>query len=322
MRRRLFAPLVVAAGALLALGARAPANDYPTRPVRIVIAFSPAGNIDVLGRFIAQKLSDMWGQSVFVENRPGGSGGIGAVAAAQAAPDGSTLHFGAQTLAVNVTLSPTAGFDPVASFEPIMLVASAQEVFQVAVATPFRSVQDVIDYAKANPGKLNYGSVGIGSTSHLANSLFNDVTGVTMQHVPYSQLAQATADVISGRTEIWFGPFGSSLGNIRAGKVRALAVSGPVRAKLLPDVPTLTEVGVKMPEESSWYGFFAPKGTPKPIIDKVNADLERILAMPDMKERETQLGYRFIGGPPDKLAAFLKAEIAKWGALAQKGAFK
>jgi tripartite-type tricarboxylate transporter receptor subunit TctC len=320
MRPRSFGPLAMAIGILLALGARA--NEYPNRPVRVVIAFSPAGNIDVLGRFIAQKLSDMWGQSVFVENRPGGSGMIGAVAAAQAAPDGSTLHFGAQTLAVNVTLSPTAGFDPVASFDPIMLVASAQEVLQVAVGTPFRSVQDVVDYAKANPGKLNYGSVGIGSTSHLANALFNDVTGVTMQHVPYSQLAQATADVISGRTELWFGPFGSSLGNIRAGKVRALAVSGPVRAKLLPEVPTLTEVGVRMPEESSWYGFFVPKGTPRPIIDKINADLETILAMPDMKEREAQLGYRFIGGPPERLAAFLNAEIAKWAALAQKGAFK
>src|SRR5262245_42701038 len=322
MRPGRFATLVLAGGVLLTFCAQAPAQEYPNRPVKILIAFSPAGNIDVLGRFIAQKLSDMWGQSVFVENRPGGSGNIGAAAAAQAAPDGATLHFGAQTLAVNVTLSPSAAFDPVASFEPIMLVASAQEVFQVSVATPFRTVQEVIDYAKANPGKLNYGSVGIGFTSHLANALFNDVTGVTMQLVPYSQLSQAISDVVSGRTEVWFGPFGSSLGNIRAGKVRALAVSGPVRAKLLPEVPTLTEVGVKMPEESSWYGFFAPKGTPKPVIDKINADLETVLAMPDMREREAQFGYRFIGGPPEKLAVFLKAEIEKWSALAQKGAFK
>jgi tripartite-type tricarboxylate transporter receptor subunit TctC len=322
MRSGRLAALVFAAGVLLTLCAQAPAQEYPNRAVKILIAFSPAGNIDVLGRFIAQKLSEMWGQTVFVENRPGGSGNLGAAAAAQAAADGYTLHFGAQTLAVNVTLSPNNAFDPMTSFDPIMLVASAQEVLQVAVNTPFKSVRDVIDYAKANPGKLNYGSVGIGSTSHLANVLFNDVTGVTMQHVPYSQLSQAIADVLSGRTEIWFGPFGSSLANISSGKVRALAVSGPMRAKLLPDVPTLTEAGVRMPEESSWYGFFAPKGTSKPIIDRINSDLEKILAMPDMKEREAQLGYRFIGGPPEKLAAFLKAEIAKWDALAQKGAFK
>ncbi len=148
-----------------------------------------------------------------------------------------------------------------------------------------------------------------------------DVTGTQMQHVPYSQMSQGMNDLFSGRTEINFGPMGSSIGNIRAGKLRALALSGPARSKLLPDVPTLAEVGVKMPEESSWYGFFAPKGTPKAIIDKVNRDVAAVIDQPDMREREVQLGYRYIGGPPDKLGAFLKSEIAKWDALAKKGAF-
>jgi tripartite-type tricarboxylate transporter receptor subunit TctC len=317
MRLKFLATLAVLAATL----APAQAQDYPARPVKVIIAFSPAGAIDILGRFIADKLSTMWGQQVIVENRPGGSGNIGAAAASTAAPDGYTLHFGAQTLAVNVTLSPATAFDPVKSFEPIMLVASSREVFQVAIATPFHSIKDVVDYAKAHPGELNYSSVGIGSTSHLSTVLFMDVTGTTMQHVPYSNMGQSQNDLFSGRTEISFGPLGSSLGNIRSGKMRALAISGLDRAKLLPDIPTLTEVGIKMSEESSWYGFFAPKGTPREIVDKLNRDLQKVLDMPDMRERETQLGYRFVGGPPEKLAAHLKSEIAKWDGLSKKGAF-
>jgi tripartite-type tricarboxylate transporter receptor subunit TctC len=322
MQPKSLAALAIVGGMLLGIGTAARAEDYPNRPVKIVIAFSPSGAIDILGRFIADKLSQTWGQSVFVENRPGGSGNIGAAAAAQAAPDGYTLHFGAQTLAVNVTLAPNGAFDPIKSFEPIMLVGTSMEVFQVSAVTPYKSVQDVIDYAKANPGKINYYSVGIGSTSHLTTVLFMDVTGTRMQHVPYSQMSQGISDLLSGRTEISFGPMGSSLPNIRSGKMRALAQSGLTRSKLLPDVPTLVEVGVKMPEESSWYGFFAPKGTPKPIIDKINRDLQKVLDMPDMREREIQLGYRFIGGSPEKLGEHVKKEIEKWAALERKGAFK
>jgi tripartite-type tricarboxylate transporter receptor subunit TctC len=322
MRLKSWAALVVAAGLMLGGNARASAQEYPNRPVKIVIAFSPSGAIDVLGRFIAQHLSEMWGQQVIVENRPGGSGNIGAAAAAQAAPDGYTLHFGAQTMSVNVTLSPTTAFDPVNSFDPIMLVATAQEVFTVAVQTPFKSVQDVIDYAKANPGKLNYGSVGIGSSAHLATVLFMDATGAKMQHVPYSQMSQGISDVLTGRTEVWFTTFSGPLPHIKSGKIRAFAVTGPKRAALLPDLPTFTEIGIKMGEESSWYGFFAPKGTPKPIIDKINRDIQKVLAMPDMKEREAQLGYRFIGGSPAELAAFLKNDIAKWQDIGNKGLFK
>ncbi len=323
MRLKSLAALVAVMAVLMGPGApRASAQDYPNRQVKIIIAFSPSGAIDILGRFIADKLGQLWGQSVIVENRPGGSGNIGAAAASAAAPDGYTLHFGAQTMSVNVTLSPTTAFDPIASFEPIMLVATSVEVFQVSAMTPFKSVQEVIDYAKANPGKLNYYSVGIGSTSHLSTVLFMDVTGTKMQHVPYSQMSQGMADLMSGRTEINFGPMGSSIANIRSGKMRALALNGPARSKLLPDIPTLEEVGVKMGQESSWYGFFAPKGTPKAIIDKINKDLQTVIDMPEMRERELQLGYRYFGGPPERLAAYVKSDIAKWQALDKKGAFK
>ena len=238
-----------AAVAGLGSKAQAQSGDYPNRPVKIIIAFSPAGAIDVLGRLVADKLSTMWGQQVIVENRPGAGGNIGAAAAAQAAPDGYTLHFGAQTLGTNVTLAPSTAFHPVTSFEPIMLVGTALEIFMVANATPFKSVKEVIEYAKANPGKLNYASVGIGTSAHLATVLFSEVTGVKMQHVPYSQMSQTYADIFSGRTEIWFTTAGGSLPHIRSEKVRALAVNGPTRSKLLPELPTMIEVGVPMKDE-------------------------------------------------------------------------
>jgi tripartite-type tricarboxylate transporter receptor subunit TctC len=309
--------------ALLGPGRGAVAQqDYPNRTVKIVIAFSPAGAIDILGRLIADKLSEMWGQQVIVENRPGAGGNIGAAAAAQAAPDGYTLHFGAQTLSTNPTLAPSTAFDPVKSFEPIMLVSTALEIFMVANETPYKSVKEVIDYAKANPGKLNYASVGIGSSAHLATVLFMDVTSTKMQHVPYSQMSQAYADIFSGRTEVWFTTAGGSLPHIKSGKVRPLAINGPARSKLLPELPTMIESGVNMKDESSWYGFFAPKGTPKPIIDKINRDLQTVIDKPDMREKELAFGYRFIGGPPEKMADYLKGEIAKWDELSKKGAFK
>jgi tripartite-type tricarboxylate transporter receptor subunit TctC len=320
MRLKSLAALAIAAG-LLAFPTGARAQSYPDRPVKILIAFSPAGAIDILGRLIAQKLSEKWGHQVVVENRPGGSGNIGAAAAAAAPPDGYTLHFGAQTLGTNVTLSPTTAFHPVTSFEPIMLVGTALEVFMVSNETPFKSVKEVIDYAKANPGKLNYGSVGIGTSAHLATVLFCDVVGINIQHVPYSQMAQTYTDIFSGRTEVYFTTAGGSLPHIKSGKIRALAVNGPARSKLLPELPTMIELGINMKDESSWYGFFAPKGTPKAIIDKVNRDLQAVIDMPEMRERELALGYRFIGGPPQKLAEHLKAEIAKWEELSKKGAF-
>ena len=320
MRGKSLAAMFVAA-VLLALPSGSHAQTYPDRPVKILIAFSPAGAIDVLGRLIAEKLSQKWGHQVVVENRPGGGGNIGAAAAATAPADGYTLHFGAQTLGTNVTLSPTTAFHPVTSFEPIMLVGTALEIFMVANPTPFKTVKDVIDYAKANSGKLNYASVGIGTSAHLATVLFSEVTGVTMQHVPYAQMSQTYADVFSGRIEVWFTTAGGSLPHINSGKVRALAVNGPTRSKLLPDMPTLKEVGVNMQDESSWYGFFAPKGTPKAIIDKVNRDLQAVIDSPEMRDRELALGYRFIGGSPQRLADHLKSEIAKWEGLAKKGAF-
>jgi tripartite-type tricarboxylate transporter receptor subunit TctC len=317
-----FAALGMAAAAVLGSHAGAAAQTYPDRAVRMIIAFPAGGTIDTLGRIVTQKLSEAWGHNVVVENRAGASGNIGAQAAAQAAPDGYTLHLGAQTLAVNVTLAPTKGFDPTKDFEPIMLVATAQDVMMVPPDSPFRSARELIDYAKANPGKLNYASLGTGTSGHLATTLFSDLAGVKLQHVPYSQYSQALTDFLSGRTALWITTLGGAIGNIQAGKMRALAVSGQARAKQLPDVPTFKELGVGFSDESSWYALFAPKGTSKTIVAKVNADMARVIALPDVKEREVTMGYRFIGGGPDKLDAFLKSEIAKWAEVAKSASLK
>jgi tripartite-type tricarboxylate transporter receptor subunit TctC len=309
---------VAAAAILLGLPTAGSAQPYPAKSVRIVIAFPAGGSIDTLGRILAQKLSEQWGQSVVVENRPGAGGNLGAAAAAAAAPDGYTLHLGAQTLAVNPTIAPYQGFDPIRDFEPVILVATAQDVLMVAPDSPYRSVNDLVADAKARPGQLNYASLGPGSSAHLASVLFADVTGIKLQHVPYpTGMAQAVTDIMSGRISLWLATLGGALGNVQSGKVRALAVSGSARAEALPDVPTFKEQGVAMEEESTWFGFFAPKGTPKDIVAKVNGDVARILALDDIKARSATLGFRFIGGSPDKLAAFLKSETAKWAVVAK-----
>jgi tripartite-type tricarboxylate transporter receptor subunit TctC len=324
MRSSFVAVLVALVAVLAILPARtdAQAQTYPDRPVRIVIAFPAGGTIDTLGRILAQKLSEAWGQNVVIENRPGGGGNIGAAAAAKAPPDGYTLHLGAQTLGVNVTLQPSKEFDPVKDFEPIMLVATAQDVLLVPPTSPFKSVRELIDYAKAHPAELNYASLGTGTSGHLATVMFADLAGIQLQHVPYTSVSQAATDVMSGRIAVFLPTLGGHIGNVTAGRMRALAVSGASRAMQLPDVPTFNELGVKFVDETSWYALFAPKGTPAEIIAKVNADVERILAMPDVKEKGVTLGYRYVGGSPDKLRIFLAGEIAKWAEVAKSASLK
>src|SRR5438552_2421751 len=323
MRLKLLPVALIAAGlAVSGLQTNVTAQSYPERPVRLLIAFPAGGTIDTLGRILAQKLTEAWGQNVVIENRPGAGGNIGAAAAAKAAPDGYTLHLGAQTLAVNVTLQPSTEFDPVKDLEPIMLVATAQDVLLVPPNSPFRSVKELIDYAKAHPGELNYASLGTGTSGHLATVMFSEIAGIKLQHVPYTSVSQATTDVISGRIAVFLPTLGGHVGNVRAGRMRALAVSGTTRAAQLPDVPTFNELGVKFVDETSWYALLAPKGTRGEIIAKVNADVEHILAMPDVKEKGVTLGYRFVGGSPDTLGAFLKGEIAKWAEAAKSASLK
>ena len=201
----------------------------------MVVAFGAGGTLDTLARIVSPKLSEMWGQQVVVENRAGAGGNIGAAQASQAAPDGYTLHFGAQTLAVNVTIAPYKGFDPVRDLEPVVFVGTAQDVLMVPPDFPAKTVQELIDIAKKRPGELNYASAGPGTSGHLATVLFSELTGVQLQHVPYNSLSQGVMDIMSGRISVWIVTLGGHLGNITSGKVRALAVSGESRAEQLPE---------------------------------------------------------------------------------------
>jgi tripartite-type tricarboxylate transporter receptor subunit TctC len=285
--------------------------------VRLIIPFPPGGSIDTLGRILSDKLGAIWGQSVFIENRAGAGGTVGSSVAAQAAPDGYTIVFGGQFMAANVTIAPTQSFDPVKSFAPIILVATGQDALMVPANSPFHSVKDIVDYAKAHPGELTYGSLGVGSSGQLATTLFSEVTGISLQHVPYNSFSQAVTDVSAGRISLWLTTLGGSIGHIQAGKLRPLAVSGPTRAAQLPDVPTFDELGVAYGNDTSWYALFAPAATPREAISKINADTNRVLADPDIKERAQKLGFRLVGGTPEQLGAHLKSEIDKWAKVAK-----
>ena len=322
MAGKILAGAILIAASALILQPSAVAQSYPDRPVRIIVAFPAGGTLDTLARIIAQKLGDAWGQSVLVENRPGAGGNIGAASAARAAPDGYTLHFGAQSLAVNVTISPYEGFDPVKDFDPIILVGTAQDVLMVPASSPFNSVSELIAYAKAHPGRLNYASLGPGTSAYLATALFSELAGIKMQNVSYSSLAQAATDLMSSQVSLFIPTLGGHIGNIKSGRIRALAVSGATRAEQLPDVPTFKELGVPFVEETSWYGIYAPKGTPREIIVQVNDEVGRILANPEVKERTAVLGFRLLGGSPEKLGAMLHDEIDKWAQLAKNGSIE
>jgi tripartite-type tricarboxylate transporter receptor subunit TctC len=227
------------------------------------------------------------------------------------------MSFGGQFMAANVTIAPSANFDPVKSFAPLILVATGQDVLMVPADSPFHSVKEVVAYAKAHPGELTYASLGIGSSGQLASTLFSEVTGISLQHVPYNSFSQAVTDVSAGRISIWLTTLGGAIGHIQAGKLRALAVSGPTRAALLPDVSTFDELGVAYGNDTSWYALFAPAGTPPGMIAKINADTNKILADADMKERATKLGFRLVGGAPEQLGTHLRSEIDKWAKVAK-----
>jgi tripartite-type tricarboxylate transporter receptor subunit TctC len=321
MNVRAFARASFAAAALLYSTTFATAQTYPDRPIKMTIAFGSGGTIDTLGRILADKVGERLGQTVTVENRPGGAGNIGAVAASQAAPDGYTLHLAAQSLGTNVTLVPTPNFDPTRDFEPVVFIGYAQDVLMVAPNGPYKTLADVIAAAKANPGQLNYSSTGIGSSGHLATVLFMQLAGFEAQHVPYTSLGSAVTDLQTGRISFWIATLGGHIGNVQAGAVRGLAVSGAARARELPNIATFKEQGIALVEPSTWFGLFVPKGTPAAVIERLNKEFNAVLAEPAMQQRLTGLGYTLVGGSPDALRKHLDSEIKKWAEVAKSPAF-
>jgi tripartite-type tricarboxylate transporter receptor subunit TctC len=299
------------------------AQTYPSHPIRLVVPFPPGGTTDILARAVAQKLSESFGQQVIVDNRPGAGGNIGTELVAKAAPDGYTLEMGTVgTHAINASLYSKLPFDHVKDFVPVILVAGVPNVLVVNPALPVHSVQELIAYGKANPGKLYFASSGSGTSIHLSGELFKTMTGVQMTHVPYKGSAPALTDLMGGQVQLMFDNLPSSLGFIKAGKLRALAVTSAERASALPDVPTIAESGVPGFEASSWFGVLAPAGTPREIVQKLNAEIAKWLATPEAREKLASQGAIAAGGTPEDFARHIAAETAKWAKVVKASGAK
>jgi len=289
------------------------AANYPAKPMRLVVPFPAGGTTDILARAVAQRLSEAWGQQVIVDNRPGAGGNIGSDLVAKAKPDGYTLLMGTVgTHAINPSLYRNMPYDHVKDFAPVILVAGVPNVLVVNPALPVHSVPELIAYAKANPGKLNFASSGNGTSIHLSGELFKAMTGVEMTHVPYKGSAPALTDLIGGQVQLMFDNLPSSLPFIKAGKLRALAVTSGARAAALPDLPTLAESGLPGFEASSWFGVLAPAGTSRDIVAKLNGAIAGWLASPEAKEKLLAQGAIAAGGTPEDFARHIGAETSKW----------
>ena len=309
----------VVLGAGLLGGTSALAQAYPTKPVTIIVPFAAGGTTDILARIIGQALTAELGQSVVVDNRAGAGGNIGGQAAAKAAPDGHTLFMGTVgTHAINASLYKKMPFDPVKDFAPLTRVANVPNLLVANPAQPYKSVKDLIAYAKANPGKVNFGSSGNGSSIHLSGELFKSLAKVDMQHVPYKGGAPAVTDLLGNQIGIMFDNMPSAIQHVRSGKLVPLAVTTAKRSPELPNVPTIAEAGVPGYEATSWFGMFAPAGTPAPVLAKLNAAIVKVLGQPDVKKKINEQGAEVYSETPEQFAAFIQAESVKWGKVVKE----
>jgi tripartite-type tricarboxylate transporter receptor subunit TctC len=301
--------------ATLAFGiATAARAEFPERPLKMVVGFSAAGGTDVAARIVAPGLSDALGQAVVVENRPGASGLIAAEAVARSAPDGYTLMMGSQTtLAVAPALYRKFTLVPPRDFAGVALTSTSPLVLVVNPKVAAHSVAELIALARAEPGKLNFASGGIGTTPHMAGELFRLTAGINVVHVAYRGEAPAINDLIAGQIPMMFSNLSAVIGQVHAGALRALAIASPKRSPTAPDIPTLSEQGLAGCEVETWFGVVAPTSTPRPLIEKLNAGLRRVLALEDTQKRLAGLGMTATSGSPEEFDAYIKAEIAKWG---------
>jgi tripartite-type tricarboxylate transporter receptor subunit TctC len=317
--------LAVAGAACLALlpVTFAHAQNYPARPVRMVVPFPPGGSLDIAGRLIARKLTDAWGQSVVVENKPGAGGNIGADFVAKSPPDGYTILLGAlSTHAVNPSLYAKMPYDAAKDFAPITLIAITPNVLVVNAASPVNNVKEFIAYAKANPGKLAFGSGSNGSAGHLAGELFKVETGTDAVHVPFKGGAPATQALLAGDTQFMFDNLANAMAQVKAGKLKALAVTTAERSKLVPDLPTMAEAGLSGFDISTWYGFFAPAGTPSAIVAKWNAEVGRILNAPDVRAKLIADGAEPAPNTPEQFAQMIARELTKYARIVKASGAK
>jgi tripartite-type tricarboxylate transporter receptor subunit TctC len=313
-RRRLLA--LAAAAPVLALGrttaAQAPSLGWPNRFVKLVVPFTPGGGIDAIGRILGARLSEMWGQQVVIENKPGAGGNIASEFVARSAPDGYTIYITAAGLAVNRYLFASINYDPLADFAPVTLICLFPNMLVVPNSSQLHSVSDLLALAKMNPGKVTFASPGHGSSPHMSGELFKYLAKVDLTHVPYRGASPAYTDVIAGRVDCTFAVMASALPLVQSGQLRALGVTTGARVAAAPEVPTIAEAGVPGYDTSSWFAFFVPAKTPPEIIRKMHADTVAALAEPQVRAKLDALGVVVVGSTPEQLGTHLKAEMERW----------
>src|SRR6478736_3412829 len=308
--------ILAAALCIVAAFNDARAQNYPTRAVTLVIPFAPGGSTSIVGRGIADKMSELLGEKVVVDNRPGAGGTVGTKAVAKSDPDGYTLLLGyTGTLAIGPSLYKNVGYDPRKDFAPIGMIGNAPNSLVVHPSFPAKTVAELIAYAKANPGTVNFGSAGAGTASHITGEYFARAAGITLTHIPYKGTGPALTDLLGGHIPMAFAPIPASHSNVAAGKLRALAVTSTTRSNLLPDVPTIAESGIAGFDASLYYGLAAPAGTPRPIIDKLNKALRDALASDEVKRQLGNDGTDITPGTPEDYASFIDKDEKKWSQL-------
>jgi len=318
LARRALLAAALASTALTATAAEDPAS-YPSHPVKVLVAYAPGGANDTIARLFAQELSEQLGQSFVVENRAGASGIPGTEAAARAAPDGYTLLLGAGgTMTINPGLFNKLPYDPLKSFDPVGLLARSPLVLVVPPSLPVNNVEELLSYAAKQPQGITFASPGAGTPLHLAGELFSRKADIDVVHVPYKGSVPALTDLMAGRVDMMFDVLGSSMEFVRAGRLRALAVSSTTRSAQLPDVPTVEQQGVKDFDVTSWFAYFVPAGTPRPIIDKLNAAINKAAESPEIRERLAPMGMEPAGGTPEALRTLVQTEQEKWADVIEK----
>ena len=298
------------------------AQNYPSKPIRFLVGFPPGGTSDILARTIGHKLAEAVGQQVVIENRPGAGGNIGAEAAAKSTPDGYTIFMSTTSQAISASLYSKLNYDLVRDFAPIIQAVNYTNLLVIHPSLPVRSVKELIALAKARPGELNYGTAGNGTPPHMTGELFKSYTGVNIQHVPYKGGAPAIADLLGGQITIMFDNVPPLLPHVQAGKMRPIAVTSLRRISVLREVPTLDESGLKGFDSVAWNGVLVPAGTPRDIITKLNAEINRILALPDVRARLSAQGADPVGSTPEEFAALIRREIRKWAEVVRTSGAK
>jgi tripartite-type tricarboxylate transporter receptor subunit TctC len=307
----------IAVAVLLAVTAVPPlyAQTYPNKPIRLILPFQPGGTTDIIGRIIGQKYAERFGQPVVPENRPGAGSNLGIELAAKAKPDGYTMVLTSPALTVSPGLYKKLNYDPVKDLAPISMVVEGHYVLVIRPALPIKNLKELVAYAKANPGKLNYGSGGIGTAPHLAGELLKSLAKIDIVHVPYKGANLAMTGVMAGEVDMVVIGITNAVAQIQAGKVRGIAVLSNARVPSLPDIPTAKEAGIDNFEVTSWYGLLAPAGTPRDIISRLNAEWAKIATDPDTKEKMEKAGFETVAVTPEQFSEFINQDIARWGRI-------